>query len=127
MKMPEAKRPADLEEWQTGGGCTAWGKTFDGGGHLLVTVDAGPEAPSHRDEPCCVGLYNADCDDWITFSGFTTGQFLDLWESPEGDALFDKMAGLVRFLSDGSGLAETDLDDQIERLLGANPEFTVRC
>lgn len=56
-------RMEGLDEWQTGGGCTALGRMGDEGSavhHVLVTESDDPTVPQSLETPVTVGWYKAD-------------------------------------------------------------------
>jgi len=78
MREPEsagaAARRAGFERWDTGGGCTAWGRALEGGAYVMVT-DLDANAPDLLD-PTIVGIYSGDDEapqmllEFPTFSAF---------------------------------------------------------
>lgn len=42
---------------ETGGGCTAYTRTFTGGFYLLITIPDDPTAPETISEPVTIGYY----------------------------------------------------------------------
>ena len=56
------RRYPNLQEWQTGGGCTGLGHPLDDGGHLLITDTSGLHTPTNEDRRVLVGRYTKDGD-----------------------------------------------------------------
>lgn len=112
------ERPEDLEVWQTGGGCTAWGRRFDNAGYMLVTLAEDPMAPAFSDEQVAVGLYDAEGSEWVTFQGLTAQEFLAKWNDAEtGLAILRGAIELVsRLNTDAAGFGV----GAFKELLGAS-------
>jgi hypothetical protein len=52
----------------TGGGCRALALYVGGGGaYWMITDSGGASVPDTADEPCGVGFYSRDGDDWVCF------------------------------------------------------------
>lgn len=56
---------AGFEFWETGGGCTAFGRNLDGGNdaYILITAEGGGYHPDDNDRTLWVGYHDADTID----------------------------------------------------------------
>lgn len=59
-----------FEVWQTGGGCTAWGRAFTLDGAKVDMLITHPEGLDHDftpGEPCCIGVYDENHENFTTW------------------------------------------------------------
>jgi hypothetical protein len=60
MTIKDTMHGHGFTEWQTGGGCTAYGTTYESGHYVLITDNGGASVPEDINENCIVGLYDDD-------------------------------------------------------------------